>query len=145
MITIRRQQWSVALSLAVLLVLVVQVPAVGNDLTDPGGAPFPPRKKLPHPAVESVGTGSGFVVHSNGYVLTNEHVVEGATEVTIVVNDREYEASVKATSDGSDLALLKVNAQGLNIVPLGNSEELEIGDEVYALGCPGGVCGTATA
>lgn len=94
--------------------------------------------------VVGTATGTGFIVSSEGYILTNEHVVEKATEVKVTIGAGEYTATVVATLPGSDLALLKVDARGLPAVHLGNSDQVDIGDEVYALGCPGGVCGTAT-
>lgn len=94
--------------------------------------------------VVGTATGTGFIVSSDGYILTNEHVVEKATEVKVTIGTREYTATVVATLPGSDLALLKVDARSLPAVHLGNSDQMDIGDEVYALGCPGGVCGTAT-
>lgn len=100
---------------------------------------------VPSPMVGGVGTGSGFVVHSDGYVLTNYHVVEGSRSVQVKVGGRDYTAAIVDSLPAQDLALLKIEARGLAVVALGNSDHLEVGDDVLAIGCPGGVCGTVTA
>jgi len=141
-----RRRWLLPCLFLLIGLSVLQVPASGwvtPRFVGPGSPSAEPGE-FPRPTVGGIGTGSGFVVHSSGYVLTNEHVVEGASEVTVEVGGREYEATVVATLDGSDLALVKIDARGLPAVALGNSDTAEIGDEVYALGCPGGVCGTVT-
>ena len=89
-------------------------------------------------------TGTGFVVSSDGYILTNRHVVEGATYISVTIGGREYEARIVEVLSDNDIALLKINAQGLPTVMLGNSDEVQIGDTIYAIGCPVGVCGTVT-
>ena len=82
-------------------------------------------------------TGSGFILTENGYVVTNCHVVEGATSVSIVTHDgTEYPANVVGYDDNNDVAVLKVEAEGLSPVTLGSSSELIIGDMVVAIGNP---------
>lgn len=84
-----------------------------------------------------VGTGSGFVVSKDGYILTNNHVVAGATEVTVRLLDRrEFEAEVVGTDASTDVAVLKIDAEDLNPVALGNSSEARIGEWVLAIGNP---------
>lgn len=100
---------------------------------------------VPPPRVGGVATGSGFVVHPEGYILTNYHVVEGSTTVKVAVGGKEYTATVLESLPARDLALVKIDARGLPAVALGDSDQLEIGDDVFAIGCPGGVCGTVTA
>jgi serine protease Do len=90
--------------------------------------------------------GSGFVVSSDGLILTNAHVVDGAKEVTVKLMDhREYKAKVLGTDKTSDIAVLKIDAHGLPAVRLGNSDQLGVGDYVLAIGAPFGLEETATA
>jgi serine protease Do len=90
--------------------------------------------------------GSGFVVSSDGLILTNAHVVDGAKEVTVKLMDhREYKAKVLGTDKTSDIAVLKIEAHGLPAVRLGNSDQLGVGDYVLAIGAPFGLEETATA
>ena len=82
-------------------------------------------------------SGSGFVLTEDGYVITNCHVVDGADTVTVVMLDgQEFEAKVKGYDQSNDLAVLKVDAQGLQTVKLGRSSDLIIGDMVVAIGNP---------
>ena len=82
-------------------------------------------------------SGSGFVLTEDGYVITNCHVVDGAQTVTVITLDgKEYEAKVKGYDQGNDIAVLKVDAHGLQTVTLGRSSDLIIGDMVVAIGNP---------
>jgi serine protease Do len=84
--------------------------------------------------------GSGFIISSDGYVLTNNHVVDGADEIVIKLSDRrELDAKVIGTDKESDVALLKVNATSLPTVPLGDSSKLKPGQWVVAIGSPFGL------
>jgi serine protease Do len=90
--------------------------------------------------------GSGFIVSSDGLILTNAHVVDGAKEVTVKLMDhREYKAKVLGTDKTSDIAVLRIDAHGLPAVRLGNSDQLGVGDYVLAIGAPFGLEETATA
>src|SRR6202051_4746094 len=90
--------------------------------------------------------GSGFIVSSDGIVLTNAHVVDGAKEVTVKLsNHREYKAKVLGAARSSDLAVLKIAAHDLPTVQLGDSNQLHVGDYVLAIGEPVGREETATA
>ena len=81
--------------------------------------------------------GSGFVISEDGYICTNNHVVENATSVSIKLYDgTEYPAEIIGTDAMNDVALLKIDAQGLQSVYIGDSEDLEVGDEVIAIGNP---------
>ena len=93
-----------------------------------------------------VGLGSGVIVSPNGYVLTNNHVVEGADEIEVILNDsRRGRAKVIGTDPDSDLAVLKIELDKLPVIVLGNSEALQVGDQVLAIGNPFGVGQTVTS
>jgi len=84
---------------------------------------------------EKEGVGSGFIFSSDGYILTNKHVVEGFSTVSVILNDgQEYEAQVVSLDPLNDLAVLKIDAKDLPILELGNSDELKIGQRVIAVG-----------
>ncbi|MBS0567279.1 MAG: Do family serine endopeptidase [Proteobacteria bacterium] len=89
--------------------------------------------------------GSGFVISSDGYILTNNHVVDGAEKVVVRLSDRrELDAKVIGTDKTSDVALLKVNATGLPAVSIGDSSKLKAGQWVVAIGSPFGFDHTVT-
>lgn len=83
------------------------------------------------------GTGSGFIVSADGYILTNNHVVEGATTVTVRLLDRrEFTAKVIGADQGTDIAVIKIDARNLAPIALGNSDAARIGEWVLAIGNP---------
>jgi serine protease Do len=89
--------------------------------------------------------GSGVIVTTDGYILTNNHVVDGADEIKVeMTDDRTFSAKLVGTDKPSDLALLKVNASNLHPIALGNSEAVKVGDVVLAVGNPLGVGQTVT-
>ncbi len=90
--------------------------------------------------------GSGVIVTEDGYILTNRHVVEGADEVKIALADgkREYTAKIVGTDPQTDVAVLKIDAKDLSAITLGDSDKLEVGDVVLAIGNPFGVGQTVT-
>lgn len=93
------------------------------------------------------GTGSGFVVDASGLILTNRHVVAGASSVTVTFSDgEEREATVLGTDSGNDLALLQVAdlPDEVSAIPLGDSDAVEVGETVIAIGSPFGLEGTVT-
>ena len=93
-----------------------------------------------------VGLGSGVIVSPNGYILTNNHVVEGADEIEVILNDsRRAAAKVIGTDPDTDLAVLKIELDKLPVIVLGNSDSLQVGDQVLAIGNPFGVGQTVTS
>ena len=98
-----------------------------------------PRERLEH------SLGSGVIVNPDGYILTNNHVVEGATDVEVTLNDkRTFKAKVIGTDPRSDLAVLKVAATKMSSISLGNSARMRVGDIVLAIGDPFGIGETVT-
>ncbi len=98
-----------------------------------------------HPAPVH-GEGSGFIIRSDGVILTNAHVVNGATEVTVRMTDRrEYTAKVIGVDTKSDIAVIKINAKDLPVVKTGDSRSLKVGEWVLAIGAPFGFENSATA
>ena len=85
----------------------------------------------------SAASGSGFIITSDGYILTNYHVVEGSDQITVALYDgQEYEAALIGYDDSNDIAVLKIQAEGLAPVVLGDSDQLNVGDDVVAIGNP---------
>jgi serine protease Do len=145
-----------------------QGPAVVNVVTTTravrggpgGGLPDDPlfdffRRFMPNPPDPGPGSGpegrgqgigSGFIISTDGYVLTNAHVVAEADDVTVRLADsREFKGKIVGVDSRTDVALLKVNASGLPTVKLGNSEQLKVGEWVAAIGSPFGFVNTITA
>ncbi len=90
--------------------------------------------------------GSGFIISSDGYILTNNHVVAGADEIVVRLSDRsEYKAKLVGADKRSDIALLKIDAKGLPVARLGRSADLQVGEWVLAIGSPFGFDYSATA
>ncbi len=84
--------------------------------------------------------GSGFIISGDGYILTNNHVIDGADEVTVRLQDRrEFNAEIIGADERSDLALLKIGGENLPVLKISSSEDLEVGDWVLAIGSPFGL------
>ncbi len=93
-----------------------------------------------------VGLGSGVIVSPEGYVLTNNHVIEGADEIEVVLNDaRKTTGKLIGSDPDTDLAIIKINLAHLPVIVMGNSDALQIGDQVLAIGNPFGVGQTVTS
>ena len=117
----------------------------GDDDNSPFGQFF---RGMPHGqgSMPMRAQGSGFVVSPDGLILSNAHVVDGAREVTVKLSDhREFKAKVLGSDKTSDIAVLKIEAKGLTTVRMGNSDALNVGDYVLAIGQPFGLEETATA
>jgi serine protease DegQ len=97
-------------------------------------------------AQPQAGLGSGVIISADGFILTNNHVVEGATEIEVQLNDsRKARARTIGTDPETDLAILKINLERLPVITLGNSDALQVGDQVLAIGNPFGVGQTVTS
>ncbi len=126
-------------------------PANFNGQNPFSGTPFEhffgPGGRPGHPQQRAGGVGSGFIIDADGYIVTNHHVVEGASEVTVTLVDGEqYTASVVGADAKTDLALLQIEPNGgLPYVPFGDSDDARVGEWVVAIGNPFGLGGTATA
>jgi Do/DeqQ family serine protease len=92
------------------------------------------------------GAGSGVIVSSQGYIVTNNHVIENASEIQVVLNDNsKYDAKVIGTDPSTDIAVLKIEGENFPAIPIGNSDELKIGEWVLAVGNPFNLTSTVTA
>ena len=92
------------------------------------------------------GAGSGVIVSSEGYIVTNNHVIENASEIEVILNDNsKYTAKVVGADPATDIAVLKIEGSGFQPIPLGNSDALKIGEWVLAVGNPFNLTSTVTA
>ena len=95
---------------------------------------------------EIMGSGSGVIISDDGYIITNNHVIEGADNIEVVLNDnRKFKAKLVGTDPVTDIALLKIDASGLPVIPFGNSDDLRLGEWVLAIGNPYNLTSTITA
>ncbi len=121
---------------------VLRTSSFGED--NPFGNLFP-GFRMPDLPQRQEGEGSGVIVSSDGYIVTNNHVVDGSTELTVSMGDkRELKAHVIGTDAKTDIALIKVDARDLPHVTLGNSASVEVGDIALAMGNPFGLGQTVT-
>ncbi len=116
------------------------------------GIPMPtpkqpgPNNRKPQQEEQNRGVGSGFIIESNGYVLTNAHVVEGATTIYVTLTDkREFKAKLIGADKRTDVALVKIEATGLPRLTIGDSSKVRVGEWVLAIGSPFGLENTVTA
>ncbi|MBL7966248.1 MAG: Do family serine endopeptidase [Prolixibacteraceae bacterium] len=95
---------------------------------------------------ERQGAGSGVIITPNGFIVTNNHVINESDEINVVLNDkREFKAKLVGTDPSTDLALLKIDASDLPVLPFSNSDELKLGEWVLAVGNPFNLTSTVTA
>ena len=95
---------------------------------------------------EQQGSGSGVIIRPDGFIVTNNHVVDGATKVEVTLNNNKtYPATVIGTDPATDVAIIKIDAQGLPVVPFGDSDQLRLGQWVIAIGSPYDLRSTITA
>ena len=95
---------------------------------------------------EKVGSGSGVIIREDGYIVTNNHVIEGADKIQVTLNNNQtYDAVLVGTDPATDVALLKIEANGLPTIPFGDSDKLRLGEWVIAIGSPYNLRSTITA
>ncbi|WP_313298050.1 DegQ family serine endoprotease [Diaphorobacter sp.] len=117
------------------------------------GVPIPniprpqgPQRRNQQPEEQPRGVGSGFILSSDGFVMTNAHVVDGADEVIVTLTDkREFKAKIIGADKRSDVAVVKIDATGLPAVKVGDVNRLKVGEWVIAIGSPFGLDNTVTA
>lgn len=113
------------------------------------GTPNTPKQAQPNPGKPQEadrGVGSGFIIESNGLILTNAHVVEGATTIYVTLTDkREFKAKLLGMDKRTDVAVVKIEARDLPKLPLGDSSRVRVGEWVLAIGSPFGLENTVTA
>ena len=101
---------------------------------------------IPNEPESASGMGSGVIVRPDGYILTNNHVIEGADELSVELADgRKVQGEVVGTDPQTDLAVIKISLPGLRAAPIGNSDEIQVGDWVVAIGSPFGLDQTVTS
>lgn len=111
---------------------------------NPGGQGGKQKRQMRTPKKE--GTGSGVIISTDGYIVTNNHVVNGADELTVTLEDnREFNARIIGTDPSTDLALIKIDGKNLPTLPIGDSDKLRVGEWVIAVGNPFGLNNTVTA
>ncbi len=95
---------------------------------------------------QPLGAGSGVIISNDGYIVTNNHVIDGATEIEVTLNDkRTFKAKLVGADPSTDIALLKADATNLSSIPFGNSDDLKVGEWVLAVGNPFNLTSTVTA
>jgi len=113
------------------------------------GVPSTPKQAQPNPGKPQEsdrGVGSGFIIESNGLILTNAHVVEGANTIYVTLTDkREFKAKLLGLDKRTDIAVVKIEARDLPKLPLGDSSRVRVGEWVLAIGSPFGLENTVTA
>lgn len=102
-----------------------------------------PEEELPQ---QQTGLGSGVIISKDGYIVTNNHVIDGAERLEVTLNDnRNYTATIIGADPTTDLALIKIDAPDLHVIPMGDSENLHVGEWVLAVGNPFGFTSTVTS
>lgn len=126
----------------------VPMPRQQNPTPAPGGRAAPTPTPTPTPKDDDVprGVGSGFIISGDGYVMTNAHVVEGASEVYVTLTDkREFKAKIIGFDKRTDVALVKIEGSNLPRLTIGDSDKIRVGEWVIAIGSPFGLANTVTA
>lgn len=130
---------------------VVHVKTISNQSQAYSGSPlfdffFGPDSPMPRQQQPVMGSGSGVIITTDGYIVTNNHVIDNATNIEVTLNDnRTYKAVIVGTDPSTDIALLKIEAEDLPYLKYGNSDNLKIGEWVLAVGNPFNLTSTVTA
>ena len=104
------------------------------------------RQQQENATPQPLGLGSGVIISSDGYIVTNNHVIEGAEKLEVTLNDNStYNATIVGSDANSDIALLKIDGENLPTIPFGDSDALKVGEWVLAVGNPFGFTSTVTA
>ena len=132
---------------AVVHIKVMSTVSVGRQYIDPFEFFFGfGDSQRPRQQQQRIGSGSGVVISTDGYIITNNHVIEGADSINVTLNDkRSYSAKVIGTDPSTDIALIKIEADDLQPVSFGDSEKLKVGEWVLAVGNPFDLTSTVTA
>lgn len=120
------------------------VPREKNSPFPPFGGPDQLDPNQPDQPRRGVGSGSGFIISADGYIVTNNHVVEGATKISVFVGKKEYTAKTIGTDPETDIALIKIEGALFPALSMGDSDTLEVGEPVMAIGSPFGLTGSVT-
>lgn len=123
---------------------------VSTTSNDRNGAPDPFREffgpEFFGPRGPQMGSGSGVILSADGFIVTNNHVINGADEIEVVLNDkRSFNGTIVGTDPSTDIALIKIEASGLPYLSFGNSDNLQVGEWVLAVGNPFNLTSTVTA
>ncbi len=131
---------------AVVSITASKAPARNASANDPWFQFFFGDRSRQMPQDTQIGLGSGVIVAPNGYLLTNNHVIEGADDIEVMLTDaRQAKARLVGTDPDTDLAVLKIELDRLPVIGIGDSEQLQVGDVVLAIGNPFGVGQTVTS
>ena len=127
---------------------MINHPQVSGDQEDLFRRMFPNEDEEEDGEIEVPSSGSGFIIDTEGHIVTNNHVIRGGTEIRVVLHDnREFDAELTLTDERTDLAILRIKPDDEPLVPLplGDSDAIEVGDLVLAIGNPFGVGQTVTS
>ena len=131
---------------AVVSITASKAPARNTNANDPWFQFFFGDRSRQMPQDTQIGLGSGVIVSDGGYLLTNNHVIEGADDIEVMLTDgRQAKAHLVGTDPDTDLAVLKIALERLPVISVGDSEQLQVGDVVLAIGNPFGVGQTVTS
>ena len=139
----------VAVAEVVTPTVVHIITTIGPNQQQPGGENDPFGgffRGFEGPQMERQASGSGVIISSDGYIVTNNHVIDGASKIKVVLNDkREYTAELLGRDRNTDLALLRIEEKNLSFAVIGNSDEVKVGQWVLAVGNPFNLTSTVTA
>ncbi|MCH5246614.1 MAG: Do family serine endopeptidase [Muribaculaceae bacterium] len=125
-----------------------RISSQSRGMMDPFEFFFGPQMRRSQPQSQEpqqTGLGSGVILSEDGYIVTNNHVIEGAEQLEVTLNDnRTFNATVLGSDPITDLALIKIDAENLHVIPIGDSENLKVGEWVLAVGNPFGFTSTVT-